>query len=275
MIPGSNSLAAFYQTPLGCLIKATLYRTLERIAPLKEGQSILAYGHAYPLLETLNIKPEVLIGLVPAALGPYDWPQKALTYQKERAASQAMRINVSCLTIETAFPLPDQSIDYALLLHGLEFSQTSDALLDELYRVLSAQGHLVIFVPNRLGLWSRNDRTPFGYGTPYSTRQIIQLLAKHSYTISHWESALYFPPQTQSLSLRLAPTIEKLGHSWIRHIIRLIAGIQIVVAYKESQKHKPKMARELKAALPRFIPSPLKPRPTFLKNSQPENEKTS
>ena len=78
---------------------------------------------------------------MPAELGVISWPREG-----------------DCLSVlvdETELPLPDECADRLLLVHMLEWSERSRALLRELWRVLAPNGRLLIIVPNRRGLWAR------------------------------------------------------------------------------------------------------------------------
>ena len=80
--------------------------------------------------------------------------------------------NVSVLTEETRWPIETGHIDKLVVLHGLETSERPSQLLSECWRVLGPGGKAVFVVPNRAGLWSRSDRTPFGFGRPYTLGQL-------------------------------------------------------------------------------------------------------
>ena len=71
--------------------------------------------------------------------------------------------------------LPDFSVDRVLLVHGLESSEYQRELLREVWRVLTGEGRLLVVAPNRRGIWARLERTPLGWGQPYSTGQLSRL----------------------------------------------------------------------------------------------------
>ena len=89
--------------------------------------------------------------------------------------------NVSALVEETLWPLETGRIDRLVMLHGLETSENPSALLEECWRVLGPGAKAVFIVPNRAGLWSRSDKTPFGYGRPYTLSQLESQLKKHGF----------------------------------------------------------------------------------------------
>jgi len=75
--------------------------------------------------------------------------------------------------------------------HGLETSENPTALLEECWRALGPGGSAVFIVPNRAGIWSRSDNTPFGYGRPYSMGQLEAQLRKHRFANlrQRWKSS--------------------------------------------------------------------------------------
>src|SRR3970040_2296236 len=83
--------------------------------------------------------------------------------------------------------------------------------LRELWRVLSPNGHLLLIVPNRRGLWARVDTTPFGYGSPFSRRQLTRLLKEAMFSPEEWEYALYMPPFNWRILLKWPLFWERLG----------------------------------------------------------------
>ncbi len=80
--------------------------------------------------------------------------------------------NVSVLCEETLWPIETGQVDKLVVLHGLDTTERTAALLEEAWRVLGPGGRALFIVPNRAGLWSRRDRTPFGFGRPYSLGQL-------------------------------------------------------------------------------------------------------
>ena len=56
------------------------------------------------------------------------------------------------------------------------FRDDPEGLLREVWRVLAPSGRMMAIMPNRRGVWTRTDNTPFGHGRPYSRSQITQLL---------------------------------------------------------------------------------------------------
>lgn len=119
--------------------------------------------------------------------------------------------NVSVLCEETQWPIETGMVDRLVVLHGLETSDQQAALLGECWRVLGPGGRALFIVPNRKGLWSRADGTPFGYGQPCSMRQLDAQLRAHNFTAERQRTALFVPPIDKRFWLRTAPMWERAG----------------------------------------------------------------
>jgi SAM-dependent methyltransferase len=127
--------------------------------------------------------------------------------------------NVSVLCEETHWPIETGHVDRLVVMHGLETSEWPTHVLEECYRVLGPGGRALFIVPNRAGLWSRNDRTPFGYGRPFTMGQLDQQLKLWGFKTEHSQTALYQPPSEKRFWRKTAGFWEKLGHG-----LPLIAG---------------------------------------------------
>ena len=151
-------LQDFYASPLG---KATHRLLAPKIVPaLKSGADarILGLGYATPYL----LPVPGTMAFMMARRGVMHWPSSGVVH--------------SALVDEYDLPLPDHSIDIVLVVHGLEFTDDPDEMLQELWRVLAPQGKLILVVPNRHGLWSLSDKSPFGFGQPFSAMHLMKLL---------------------------------------------------------------------------------------------------
>src|SRR5690606_6542632 len=94
---------------------------------------------------------------------------------------------------ETELPFTEALFDQALLLHALEFANARK-LLRELWRVLAPAGQLILIVPNRAGVWTHFESTPFGHGHPYGRRGLDTLLREAMFEPETWRTALAAPP---------------------------------------------------------------------------------
>src|SRR5690606_29343774 len=144
------------------------------------GMRVAGMGYATPYLGLFRDEAERCIAFMPAAQGVVKWPSQ--------------RPTLTALVDELELPLADATIDRMLLVHAIEISHDTVALLREVWRVLSAGGRLLAVVPSRRGLCARMDTTPFGNGRPYSRAQITHLLRESWFTPTGWAEALYVPP---------------------------------------------------------------------------------
>jgi SAM-dependent methyltransferase len=119
--------------------------------------------------------------------------------------------NVSVLVEETLWPLETGVVDKLVALHGLDTSENPTAVLEECARVLGPGGRAVFVVPNRSGLWARRDRTPFGFGRPYSLGQLEAQVKTAGLVPERHAAALFAPPSENKFWLRTGDWIEGLG----------------------------------------------------------------
>lgn len=137
-------------------------------------------------------------------------------------------VGQNILVDEHLLPFADNQIGSLLAMHYLEHSRDADHALRELWRVLVPEGRLTLIVPNRRGLWSRRDRTPFGVGHPYSRRQLRRLCQETGFVAVSWTSALHFLPFWHLGIESVSPFFEKSGRS----ILPEMAGALVVVLVK-------------------------------------------
>ena len=120
-------------------------------------------------------------------------------------------------------------VDRLVLMHGLETSEQPSGVLEEAHRVLGPGGKALFVVPNRSGLWSRRDATPFGFGRPYSGAQLEAQLKRHGFTPERSLTVLHVPPSRTPFWLRTADFWEKTG----RRLPWLSGGVLMVEASKQ------------------------------------------
>ncbi len=214
-----RELQDFYdRTGLGAAAREALGAQLAHIWPHAQRQTVVGFGYAVPLLQPYLDASRRVIALMPAPQGVMHWPSR--------------QANVSVLSPETRWPLPDGLADKLVLLHGLETSERPDAVLEECARLLAPGGRAVFIVPNRRGLWARRDATPFGLGRPFSLSQIEGLLNRHGLMPERHFAALFFPPSSRRFWLRLAPSFERIG----RRLSRYHAGGALLVEAVHAQQ---------------------------------------
>jgi SAM-dependent methyltransferase len=206
----------YYRSPLGRAAQTVIRDQLVDMWPNAKGMTVAGYGFAVPLLRPFLGEARRVIGLMPAPQGVMPWP--------------AGQPNVSVLCDDTLWPIATGALDRLVVLHGLESSDHPGALLDECYRALGPGGRAVFIVPNRSGIWSRTDRTPFGYGRPYSMSQLEAQLRDHAFVVERALSTLYQPPSTHKMWRRIAPLMERAG----RYLpIFAAGGVLMVEASKQ------------------------------------------
>jgi len=214
MRPAIDELETFYASPRGRLAAGLIERRLETLRPAERGLRILGLGYAAPFLANFALHADRVAALMP----------------EEQGANpcRGMRGNVGALVEETTLPLADRSVDVAVLAHAVETTDRVHRLLREVWRVLDEPGRLIVIAPNRRGLWCLAERTPFGYGRPYSASQLKQVLAANLFTPLRHERALYVPPFTSPTWLRTAPAWERTG----ARVMRKLSGVVILEAEK-------------------------------------------
>ncbi|MFD1911706.1 class I SAM-dependent methyltransferase [Halodurantibacterium flavum] len=210
----------YYRTGLGRAAQKAIRDQVVTLWPPQKGHTVAGFGFAVPLLRPYLSVSRRVIGLMPGPQGVMAWP--------------AGMPNVSVLCEETNWPLPTGIVDRLILMHGLETSEQPSALLEECWRALGPGGRALIVVPNRSGLWSRREGTPFGFGRPYTLGQLDAQLRRHAFVPERHQAALYLPPSQQRFWLRTARMWEKVGLSLST---RFAGGVLIVEASK--QVHAP------------------------------------
>lgn len=214
MRPEVDELQRFYASRQGQLARRLIQRQLRLLWPDLAGLNVLGLGYAAPYLAGLDGTLRS-IALMPASQGAVRWPADG----RGRAA----------LVREDDLPLADGSVERVLLVHALECCTNVPRLMREIWRVLADGGRLVAILPNRRGLWSLSDRTPFGHGQPYSSGQLERMLRGHLFTPRDERSALFLPPTESRFLLRLAIPVERLGLG----VARRLAGVVLVEAEKQ------------------------------------------
>jgi SAM-dependent methyltransferase len=208
-------LRDFYDTPLGHVTRRMIRRKIRAFWPDVRGSNMMALGYPTPFLRYYREEAQRLVALMPAEQGALSWTRSIP--------------NIVVLTEETQLPLANKSVDYALVVHALEFTSHPREMLQEVWRVLADGGRLIVVVPNRTSIWSRLDKTPFGQGHAYSLKQLNQFLTENTFTPVRSEYALYVPPTPSRLVLSTATAWETLGRKWFQNL----SGVLIVEATKQ------------------------------------------
>jgi len=208
-------LRDFYASPAGRVARGVLRKNMREIWPDVTGLNILGLGYTTPLLGAFRANAQRTIAAMPAQQGVLHWPLG--------------ENGLSALVDEAELPFPDLSQDRVILAHALECSEQLRPMLREVWRVLSEGGRLMLIVPNRRGIWSRLETTPFAHGQPYSPGQISRLLRDNMFTPIQSRSCLYVPPTNSRMVLSSARAWESIG----KMIVPAFGGVVIMEAGKE------------------------------------------
>ncbi|MGJ8622979.1 MAG: methyltransferase domain-containing protein [Yoonia sp.] len=224
----------YYRSALGRAAQKVIRDELVTLWPEAKGQMVVGFGFAVPLMRPFLKDARRVIGLMPGPQGVMPWPADGK--------------NVSVLCEDTSWPIETGDVDKLVLLHGLETTEQPSTLLDEAFRVLGPGGRAVIIVPNRAGLWSRSDATPFGYGRPYSLSQLEAQLRKHHFVTERIFSTLYQPPSGHRIWRKSANFFERVGHN-----IPVVAAGGVLMVEVSKQTNAP-----TRPGLTEAVRSPLK-----------------
>src|SRR4051812_17747257 len=233
-------LRDFYSQRLGIGARRLINRGSRARGPKAQGHQGLGLGYPTTYFWLFREDAERCIAFMPAAQGVLKWP--------------TARPALAALVDEFSLPLPDAAVDRVLLVHALEMSDDPEGLLREVWRVLAPSGRVIAVLPNRRGVWTRTDATPFGHGRPYSRSQITQLLRQTWFTPTAWGEALFMPPVPGGWFLRSAVAWERVGAA----LSLPFAGVHIVEATKQVYRAIPaprERTRLIPALEPVLVPS--------------------
>jgi hypothetical protein len=236
-------LQEFYRDDRGATARRLIRRVLAPRISVHPGQTVMGLGFAHPYFEGLTPPDAVPMSFMLARQGVTHWPAEG--------PGQAALVDDGDL------PLLESVVDHAVVVHGLELSDSPRDMLHEIWRVLAPQGKLYLVVPNRRGLWSSSDRSPFGHGQPFSRSQLLSLLKEARFTVTWSKDALMLPPIGGNSVLKAADAVEKVG---VR-IFGRFAGVVVVEAMK--QVYAFSSGKRARRFVPRFRPVLLPaPQPT-------------
>jgi len=218
-------LIAYYKSPLGRISRALVREQIMALAGDVRGKRILGLGFATPYLRFTLGPAERVLAFMPGRQGASAWPREGPSH------------TVLCDPLE--MPLTDAAVDMTIAVHALEHIADAEELMRELWRVTAPNGHLVLVVPRRRGIWAQRDSTPFGTGNPYSGGQLENLLRDHSFVPEAWRDGLFLPPFQSSLVLKSTRFFEGAG----RMFGPAMSGVICVRARKEAFPAVPRRKR--------------------------------
>jgi SAM-dependent methyltransferase len=215
-------LRNFYNRPLGGIVRRMLTQRIRARWRSVQACQLMGLGFAVPYIGMFRSEAARLGALMPASQGALVWPRTGGV--------------LTVMVDEAMLPLADASVDRLLCVHCLEVTERVEPMLREIWRVLAPEGRMLLIAPNRRGLWARFDTTPFGFGRPYSRRQLERLLTNALFTPQEWTGALYVPPVERLV--RWATAFERVG----ARLWPGFSGVIIVEARKELMGALPKEA---------------------------------
>ncbi len=174
-----DDLNRFYATPEGAVARRLVGQKIGDAWPDVRGLDVLGIGYCTPYLGSFGEARRVLQAM-PAAQGAEIWPSD-------------LKVRTT-LVEEEALPFPTALFDRILMVHALEESPAPHSLLLEASRLLSPNGKLIIGVAARGGFWAHAEKTPFGYGQPYSRSQLESAIRDAELEPVAWSYALHVPP---------------------------------------------------------------------------------
>ncbi len=208
-------LKDFYNSPSGQVVQSVVGKQIRQWWDDVKGQRVVGIGYAQPYLGMFKDEAERVIAVSPAGQGAYPWP--------------IAENNLTALAEESELPLETNSVDRVLLIHSLEYAELLRSNLQEIWRVLKSNGRVLVIAPNRRGLWSRADWSPFGQGTPYSRDQLRFFLRDNLFVYERSTSALYTPPLRWKIVSSSYESCEK----YMPYIFPGMGGLHMVEASKQ------------------------------------------
>ncbi len=214
MFSSSYDFKSFYNSREGRVVRRIIQSRLLKIWPDCKGLNLLGSGYASPYMRMYMEGSASLSLMMPAVKGAHLWPPEGP--------------NAVFLAEADELPIETNSVDRVLMIHDLEFSDSLQPKLQEIWRVLKSRGRLMIVVPSRSGFWARADWSPFGHGTPYSLGQLRHHLRENLFVEEQTHEALFMPPMRRGFILKAASAFENIGQK-----LHIGAGLHIVEASKQ------------------------------------------
>tara|TARA_B100000131_G_scaffold318639_1_gene362913 strand:- start:902 stop:1612 length:711 start_codon:yes stop_codon:yes gene_type:complete len=215
MIFDQMNIQEFYNSQLGLTVQQCITKEISTRWTDLNSTRILGVGFSSPYIKTYNKNQNNIISLLP--------PIPSIEFAAGNSANQEL------ISLFHEIPLPDLSIDRIIIVHALEFSESANLMIRELWRILTDNGKILFIVPNRLGIWCRFDSNPFGFGRPYSPNQLVRLLEDNLFTTIGRNTALYMPP----IKVRGMNSLSKGWEIFGRHTFPNLGGIISIEAEKQ------------------------------------------
>ncbi|HPQ51242.1 MAG TPA: methyltransferase domain-containing protein [Alphaproteobacteria bacterium] len=234
-------LKDFYNNSSGDLVRRVVQNHLGSWWDNVKDLRVVGIGYAQPYLGMFLDKAERVISISPAGQGTYHWPDP--------------KKNLAALAEESELPIETNSVDRVLLIHSLEHAELLRSNLQEIWRILKSNGRLIVVAPNRRGLWSRAEWSPFGQGTPYSRDQLRFFLRDNLFVYERSACTLYTPPIRWNIVRNASDTMEK----YLPWLFPGMGGLHVVEASKQIYSGLPQVAENRVIVRGRhgLLPSPV------------------
>lgn len=212
-----SKLQEFYSTVRGKVVARTIRKKISKMWKSAEGDRVVGFGFASPYISSfINQGAENYISLIPRE------------YLGDDNVNNTINNIPIAVCTDNVWPIESNSVNRVVIVHSLYSERLLSEVLDEAWRVLVAEGRLMIIVPNRSGVWARIDNNPFGDGSPYSMSQIRDILSENNFNPEREERALFFPPAESRFILATTPVWENLGYN----LYNALGGVNIIEANK-------------------------------------------
>lgn len=212
-----TDLMSFYDTPLGRCAERVIQDRVNSLWGDLSGLDVLGVGYTPPFLDHLQGEPRRVVSMMPATQGGHGWHWKD-------------KQNTAVIADEQRLPFMDAMFDRVLIVHALEETQNYQTFLREIWRVCAPEARVIVIVPNRAGVWSLSDVTPFGHGRPFSRRQVKRLMRDALIEPTAWTRALYTPPVNWKIFTSSSEGWERTGELFIANLggVNLVEGVKRV-----------------------------------------------
>ncbi len=225
-------LKEFYQAPESNNIRCILQKILSKLRLNNKDTKTLFVGFGTPYAD--NTKNEFLLML--GHIGVLAWPNS--------------KNNRTVLSYEGEWPFADNVFDEIIIIHGLEYAQNTGNILEESYRSLRPEGRLIVIVPNRRGIWVHSDKTPLGFGQPYTLTQLSNILRKYEFVPIEVVRGLYSFPYKNSPN-NTWPWFELIASRTLQKFSGLVGVVAIKRVYAGLPMRKAK--KEIRVKIPQIV----------------------
>ena len=127
--------------------RVQIVEKIDALWPDPQAEPVLGFGYVLPYADALW--PDAVWHLCMPA-------QQGVLVEDRPAGARAALVD------EGLLPLRDGALARAIIIHGLEAANHSNALLNEIWRILVPNGRAIFVVPNRTGMWARRMPRPLG-----------------------------------------------------------------------------------------------------------------